>query len=553
MPDHPNLRVIPKVDAFSFPSPRSAQGRLTADGFAIYFYLETDLPGDGHGAWQGRQRQCSGASAAFASDEMPFGVYFETSAPTREVHVRVGFSFRSVEQARTNLRELEGLGFDEAAAQAGEEWQQYLDAIRVETDSDALKARFYSSLYHSLVKPAWCPGESPYWEDEPFFVDFATMWDMYKTQLPLVLALYHEPAGDLVRFLQLAMDAHGGFPNGYVMSDNLLRFEDQASGLGWHTLADAWSRSRDAFSIEALRRQMRAFLEAPRVREFLERGVVHPLSHALDLTVALNALHAMAEDVGDAELVAQLSAQLGNWRNAYDPQTGLLRADSNYYEGTHWNYSFRPHPCMAERVELAGGPDRFAEKLDTFFGFADVASGLVDPEPPAENWQRQMRHDRFEGLNNESDMESPYAYLWAGRHDRTARVVRDAMRWQFSDGAGGLPGNNDSGGLTSWYVWNALGLFPLSGQALYLIGSPLVDEATIDFPTGSLRIVATDNSDANLYVRSATLNGQPLERTWLDISEVEKGGELVLQMDSEPTREGGLTTGPTSAPGSAGR
>jgi putative alpha-1,2-mannosidase len=243
----------------------------------------------------------------------------------------------------------------------------------------------------------------------------------------------------------------------------------------------------------------------------------------------------MAAATGAADLAAVLRSHVGNWRNAFEAGTGLLRADSEYYEGTRWTYSFRPIPDMAARIAFAGGRERFTGLLDTFFGYRDLADGSVDPEPDASSWQRLQRDDRFEGLNNESDIESPYAYLWVGRHDRTAEIVRAAMRSQFTNGPNGLPGNNDSGGLTSWYVWNALGLFPVSGRNLYLIGSPIVSEAAVPFRHGTLRVVADGNRDDAIYVREATLNDKPLDRAWLSISEVEQGGTLRLSMGTRPS------------------
>lgn len=143
--------------------------------------------------------------------------------------------------------------------------------------------------------------------------------------------------------------------------------------------------------------------------------------------------------------------------------------------------------------------------------------------------------NRFEGLNNEPDMETPYAYLYAGRHDRAAEVVRAGMRDMFATGRGGLPGNDDSGGTSSWYVWNAVGLFPVAGKPFMLIGSPIFDAATLRFGNAILRVEAVGNSEANIYIQSATLNGQPLERAYLTLDEALAGGTLRLQMGRQPS------------------
>jgi putative alpha-1,2-mannosidase len=143
--------------------------------------------------------------------------------------------------------------------------------------------------------------------------------------------------------------------------------------------------------------------------------------------------------------------------------------------------------------------------------------------------------NRFEGYNNEPDIETPYNYLYAGRPDRTAEVVRAGMRDMYTTGRGGLPGNDDSGGLSSCYVWNALGLFPVTGQPLMLIGSPLFDAATVDWLGAPLTIEAANNSAENPYVRAAQLNGQPLTRAYLLLDELREGGTLQLTMGPTPS------------------
>jgi putative alpha-1,2-mannosidase len=143
--------------------------------------------------------------------------------------------------------------------------------------------------------------------------------------------------------------------------------------------------------------------------------------------------------------------------------------------------------------------------------------------------------NRFEGYNNEPDIETPYAYLYAGRHDRCAEVVRAGMRYLFTTGRGGLPGNNDSGGLTSCYVWNAVGLFPVAGQPVYLIGSPIYNAASLQLGETRFTVQTANNSPENLYVQRATLNGQAIDRAYLSVDEVHAGGTLRLEMGDTPS------------------
>ena len=162
---------------------------------------------------------------------------------------------------------------------------------------------------------------------------------------------------------------------------------------------------------------------------------------------------------------------------------------------------------------------------------SDPSVGAGDREAMA----RGFALNRFEGYNNEPDIETPYGYLYAGRHDRCAEVVRAGMRYMYTTGRGGLPGNNDSGGLTSCYVWNAVGLYPVAGQPVYLIGSPIFDAASLQLGEKRFTVETVDNSAENLYVQRAALNGREIDRAYLGVEEVHAGGTLRLEMGHTPS------------------
>ena len=206
---------------------------------------------------------------------------------------------------------------------------------------------------------------------------------------------------------------------------------------------------------------------------------------------------------------------------------------------------------MQSRIAHAGGEGRFIELLDQFFGYdADPVKQLGE-RPNATELVAGYALNRFEGLNNEPDMEAPWAYHYAGRPDRTAEVVHAAVNNMFGLGRGGLPGNDDSGGLSSWYVWASLGLFPIAGQSLYLINAPSFAQSRIAFVDDDLLIDAPGFVEPVAggpvqYVQNATFNGERLNRTWLTAREVHRGGHLQLQLGPSPSAWG-TTTRPPSA------
>ena len=143
---------------------------------------------------------------------------------------------------------------------------------------------------------------------------------------------------------------------------------------------------------------------------------------------------------------------------------------------------------------------------------------------------------RFEGLNNEPDMEAPFAYVYAGRHDRMCEIVRAGLFHQFGTSPGGMVGNDDSGALCSWYVWNALGLFPVAGQDVFLIGSPIFQRSQIHLDSGcTFTIEAPETSPERIYVAGVMLNGLPLDRPFLRWQEIAEGATLTLEMTDTPT------------------
>lgn len=451
-----------------------------------------------------------------------FGFGFRDGG-TNAIELSFGFSLRGAERAAAAV--VTGTGFETSCRTAAEEWEEILSKVEVEGGSDAQHEVFATALYHSCLKPADFTDENPFADRPgPFFFDLSTLWDAYKTQLPLVMSLWPERGAAFTEFLCEVAEREGGFPVSYLMDNAPDRFTKQATGLCHAILEDARVRGIEADWDHVLALLWKTSQSGrgrkSRFGEYARQSVVDPLSHTLDIAYAHYCMARLARSVGHQVIHDRASELSTHWRNAFDEKTGLLCTDSTYYEGENWNYSFRLLHDMSERIELAGGDARFVGLLDKFFGFLEPGHG--------------ERVFRFEGLNNEPDMEAPFAYLYAGRHDRTARVVRRVMDHQFTTGPGGLPGNEDSGALSSWFVWNATGLFPVCGQPVMLIGSPLFERAVFHLPGGDFSITAENQSRENVFVTAAALNGEPIDRSWLKIDEFRNGGSLHLTMSDEP-------------------
>lgn len=443
--------------------------------------------------------------------------------------LKISVSLRSVGNAAAFLESSKG--FDEAAEAAYSAWNKILSKIRIKTDDEQIKEIFYSNLYHSFIKPSdWRDESFIYCGDGAFMCDFATLWDMYKTALPLIFMTCREQSEDISEtLLRIGEEIHQ-LPNCVGLTDRYKEHSEQARMLGAYALITAY---RYGIKLDP-KRMLRVIAEdvfAPNKTDFTVDGKCGSHTWMLDMADGCALAAQIADELGESEISEKLKPLSLQWRKCYNPETGLLGEDSSYYEGTLYNYSFRQMVDMKARIDLAGGNEKFVELLDRFFGYG--APDTVQPTDPF-NYapvEEGIKLGRFEGFNNESDTEAPFSYIYAGRQDRTCEIIRAGMKYMFTAGRGGIPGNNDSGALSSYYVFAALGLFPVAGQDTFLIGSPFVDSAEIELSSGNtLRIEVEGNSDKNIYVKSAELNGRPIENYSVSAKEIMGGGLLKFKM-----------------------
>jgi putative alpha-1,2-mannosidase len=456
--------------------------------------------------------------------------------------VKLGFSMRGPAQAKANLDVDcgEGTAFSRRRRLTQERWSRLLGKVRVRGGSEQRRTVFATALYHSLIKPCFAPDESPFWDlPGPFVFDIATMWDIYKTQIPLLTAVAPERMVEMLTALLQVAQQEGNLPVGYRMARGADRFFRQGSALAHTAFADVAALDLGGIDWELALLHLHADLRRTYGEDYLENGLAHPVPHTLDLAQGYQCTAQIARRVGDDVLAGQLEMLSEGWRNAFDPQTGLL-IDSTFYEGGAWNYSFRIVHDMASRIELAGGDHAFVDMLDKFFG--------LDAEPVKQPGQSPSKHElaeglllnRFEGLNNEPDMEAPYAYHYAGRPDRTAELVHAIIENQFNATRGGLPGNDDSGGLSSWYVWASLGLFPVAGQGIFLVSTPAFEQA--ELRVGEARFVIETEGFVEprrggpaQYIQAALLDDEPLVAPYLTGRELHSGGRLRLVLGPSPS------------------
>lgn len=528
--------------------------------YTLHFFAEFDRPAVEIGRWQsgrGSFARVAGTGvstggdtrAALANRLGAFATFDTRRDPV--VQLKLAVSFVSIAHARRNLeRELPGWSFDQARAKARQSWSGALGKIEVQGGTDEQRRIFYSALYRSELMPHDLTGENIWWRsDEPHYEDFYTVWDTFRTLNPLLTLIEPERERGMVRSLLDTFRHDGWLPDARIAgatgpsqggsNGDVLVADAIVKGLGGfdEKLAlDALLKNGDEQSDDPLNhgRELKDYLALGYMSLSQTRSASRTLEYAFDDYAIASA----AAKLGRADIERRYAARSRNWERLWDANLKCIRPryadgrwlenfdcayeypdatsewwDAPFYEGSSRQYStFVPHdvPGLIRRM---GGRTAFVRWLDSFF------------------------NDGAYNHGNEPDLLAPWLYIHAGRPDRTAERVRAIMAKEYREGRSGLPGNDDAGTLSAWYVWAAMGLFPNAGQPFYYIGSPLFTRTVIHLDEGrSFIIEAPESSPTRPYVEAAALNGHPIDRAWLTHDEIAHGGKLVLRMGPRPSR-----------------
>ena len=481
----------------------------------------------------------------------------------RVIEIKIGVSFISSEKAAANIKsEIDKANFDEIRRRAANLWEAVLSKIKIEGGSDEQRQIFYTALYRSHYMPHDVSGENAWWQsDAPHYEDFYAIWDTFRTLHPLLTLIQPERQRDMVNSLINIYKHTGWMPDARIAGANgMIQGGSNADVL----IADAFVKNLKGIDYETAYRAMvkNAEIDSPRsayegreLGEYKTRGYLsmkYERSASRTLEYAYNdfCIAAVAKGLGKIAHYRKYLKRSQNWMNLWDAETKSIRPRAEngewmkpfdktklymldfprftwmsapFYEGSAYQYStYVPHDA-AGLIKKVGGDEAFVKWLDDFF---------------SEGNQTLKREGLYTHVN-EPDIMAAFLYIHAGRADKTQEKLREIMQKEYRTGRGGLPGNDDAGTMSSWYAWNALGLYPNAGQDFYYIGSPIFARSEIDLGNNrKFSISAASASITNKYIQSATLNGRPLNRAWLKHQEIIGGGKLVLQMGDKSSNWG---------------
>ena len=531
----------------------------------VFFVMQFSRPFDAAGIEQDGQRLPAGSADAAGKSVQAF-VNYRTAAG-EAILVKVGLSGTSVEGARKNLTaELPGWDFGAVHTAAAGEWSRALDAVQIDALNPAIRRTFYTNLYQSLIAPViYNDADGAYQgldhQNHPGngFQNYTTfsLWDIFRAESPLLTLLQPARVPDMTHSLLMEYqqaDTHR--TPIWPLWDN-----ETYCMIGYHSapvMADAYLKGLAPADAEAMYQALRttALGSDDGLNQYRAAGYVYSTPEGSAQSVSRTLEYAyddwciaqMAKKLGHTADAKMFLARAANYRNVYDSTTGFMRgrkADgawrgpfnpkqlvwADYTEANAWQYSWSVMQDVPGLVKIMGGDTAFVNKLDGLF---DAKSDVIANIPDITGLIGQYAH------GNEPVHHVAYLYNYAGAPYKTQARVRQVMNTLYNDTPAGQCGNDDCGQMSAWYVFSALGFYPVNPVGgVYVLGSPLVSKATIQLDQAhyggkKFTMIAANNSPANMFIQSASLNGKPLMRSWFTQSELTSGSTLRLEMGPKP-------------------
>ncbi len=538
-------------------------------GFANYFIVQFDRPFAKQGTW----RPGAEPSEELKSEGDHVGAWVQVAPQDGPVTFRIASSFIDHDQAETNLRlETEGKSFNDLKRRARQKWNRTLGRIEIEGGLTDQRRTFYTAMYrstlfpHRLNEPDGKGGNryfSPYdgkVHDGVMFTD-SGFWDTFRAVHPLFNILFPELNAQILQGMVSAYEQSGWLPAWASPGHRDCMIGNHAFSL----FADAWvkgvrdfdaNKAVDAMLHDSSQRGPLSSIGRLGAESYLEKGYVsHPEvreSAARTLEYAYNDFCAakVAEGVGRKEDAKTFAERSDNYRNLYDKETGFMRGrlangqwapnfnpaewGGPFTEGCSWHYTWSVFHDIQGLINLMGGDRAFTDKLDAVFT-ADPIVGVGSYGGMIHEMSEMVAANMGQYAHgNQPIQHMIYLYGFAGQPWKTQIHAREVMSRLYFPTPDGLCGDEDNGQTSAWYVFSALGMYPVCpGVPEYVIGSPLFDKATIHLPSGkTFSVVAEENGPMRPYIQSAELNGEPFNRCYLTHDEIMAGGQIVFRMGS---------------------
>ena len=483
---------------------------------------------------------------------------------TKPLLVKVALSPVSIDKAKLNMQaEMAGWDFDATVKAADNAWNRELARIQIQTNDQTKKRVFYTAMYHLMTSCSKFNDVDREYRGadgkvhKADFTNYTTLslWDTYRAAHPLMTVAFPEMQRDFAQTFLNIYKQQGRLPVWHLMGSET---DCMVGNPGAIVLADLTMKGfveDKELALEALKAtQMKDIRSLGLLKE---HGYIpwnlepenETVAKALEYCAADDGVAKVAKLLGKVDDYEYFFNRSRSYKKYYDPETRFMRAvgtdgkfrlpfnpffaehrTNDYTEGNAWQYTFLVPHDVKGLINLFGSDKAFMSKLDSLFFVEGWAGDNASPD--MSGMTGQYAH------GNEPSHHVIYMYNYAGRPDKAAPLLRKMLNEMYLDQPDGLSGNEDVGQMSAWYILSSVGLYqvdPVGGR--FVIGSPLFDKATVNVGAGkTFTVVAKNNSDRNIYVQSARLNGKALKNSYIEFNDIRHGGTLELVMGPKPSK-----------------
>ena len=483
---------------------------------------------------------------------------------TKPLLVKVALSPVSIDKAKLNMQaEMAGWDFDATVKAADDAWNRELARIQIQTNDQTKKRVFYTAMYHLMTSCSKFNDVDREYRGadgkvhKADFTNYTTLslWDTYRAAHPLMTVSFPEMQRDFAQTFLNIYKQQGRLPVWHLMGSET---DCMVGNPGAIVLADLTMKGfveDKELALEALKAtQMKDIRSLGLLKE---HGYIpwnlepenETVAKALEYCAADDGVAKVAKLLGKVDDYEYFFNRSRSYKKYYDPETRFMRAvgtdgkfrlpfnpffaehrTNDYTEGNAWQYTFLVPHDVKGLIQLFGSDKAFMSKLDSLFFVEGWAGDNASPD--MSGMTGQYAH------GNEPSHHVIYMYNYAGRPDKAAPLLRKMLNEMYLDQPDGLSGNEDVGQMSAWYILSSVGLYqvdPVGGR--FVIGSPLFDKATVNVGAGkTFTVVAKNNSDRNIYVQSARLNGKALKNSYIEFNDIRHGGTLELVMGPKPSK-----------------
>ena len=482
--------------------------------------------------------------AAFEFDE----------STTNILEVEVGIS--AVDKAgayKNRIAELKDKAFDQLREEADAIWEKQLNKIVVETYKESDMYNFYSALYHTMIAPNLYQDIDGRYRgmdmeihedlDNDYYTVFS-LWDTYRAAHPLYTIIEQERTNDFINTFLNKYDEGGIMPI-WDLSANYT-----GCMIGYHAvpvIADAYLKGIRGYDVDKAFKAMKhsAVQDKLGLESYKSTGYVpvetEPESVSKTLEYAYDdwTIATMAKALGNEEDYKTFIQRAQYYKNVYDPETKFMRGrlnnkwfapfdpyevNFNYTEANSWQYSFYVPQDVSGHIKLMGGKAQYEQMLDELFAAKTETSGRDQSDITGLIGQYAQ--------GNEPSHHMAYLYNFVNKPYKTQAMIRKILEEQYANAPDGISGNEDCGQMSAWYIFSALGFYPVTpGSNEYIIGSPVVKSATINLENGkTFQINAPNNKKGRPYIKNVSLNGMEHQQSYLTHGDIVNGGSLTYEM-----------------------